>query len=107
MSKTKKLTRLRRSASYIVCAYCGHKTPTKTIGVPDREAIFAHVVACGARPESRMVKLIMLQQRAIKYLRSAVEHALAEIGTAGDLGVEIAECLIDTESIAADLGEGS
>jgi len=37
MSKTKKLTRLRKAAMFTVCVYCGHKTPSRYPGDVNRE----------------------------------------------------------------------
>lgn len=77
MSKTKKLTRLRKAAMNTVCAYCGHKTPSRYPGDVNREAIFAHVMECEKRPEARMAQHVLLCHAALKYARETINVLLA------------------------------
>lgn len=73
MSKTKKLTRLRRRTMFTACAYCGHATPHIAYGIPDHKAINRHVLTCEMRPEAKMGQTILTMDKLLRYGRCAID----------------------------------
>jgi len=98
MSKTKKLTRLRKAAMFTVCVYCGHRTPSRHPGDVNREAIFAHVMQCPNRPEARMANHIMLCHAAIRYARDTMKQML-EAGLSAEATSGASECISELDSL--------